>query len=177
MELKKLREMAIADAKEKLSVADEGRRIVSMFRQLGKIGQGISSLKDAIKENAGIPFEADEGIFSLESLRQKKLGELEKAVADFMPETSKVAGAILSAKLLEKAGSLKKLAEMPSSKIQLLGAEKALFRHLRENKSPPKHGAVSMHESVTTAENKGKAARQLANAISKAVKVDYYRKR
>jgi len=65
---------------------------------------------------------------------------------------------------------------LPSSTIQILGAEKALFRHLTKGTKAPKHGVIFAHELIQKATNKGKAARNLASAIAKAAKLDYFRK-
>jgi len=72
---------------------------------------------------------------------------------------------------------LKKLAEMPSSTIQLLGAEKALFRHMRTGAKVPKHGILIQHPLMakTKKEIHGKVARALADKISIAAKVDYFK--
>ncbi len=95
-----------------------------------------------------------------------------------MPETSKVATPLLAAKLLMLAGSFKKLATSTSSFIQLLGAEKALFRHLRSGAKPPKYGVLYQHPDVVKAsiKEKGKVARKLASRISIALRKDYFRR-
>jgi len=80
----------------------------------------------------------------------------------------------ISGKLIELAGSLANLARMTSSKIQVLGAEKALFRHLKTGARPPKFGVIFAHKNVSEGKEKGKCARQLAAKISIAVKKDYY---
>ncbi len=101
--------------------------------------------------------------------------EMEAVAGNF----SKVAGALLAAKLLGEAGSLRKLALMPSSTIQLLGAEKALFRHLRNKQvKPPKHGLIYMHPLVQKVArgNRGKMARALAGKLGIAAKADYFGK-
>lgn len=101
---------------------------------------------------------------------------LEELMTELCPNIYKTAGVIIGAKLIEKAGSLKKLSLMPSSTIQLLGAEKSLFRHLRnKNIRPPKHGIILNHPAVLDSKNKGKAARQLAAKISIAAKIDYFK--
>ena len=94
---------------------------------------------------------------------------------EIAPHTLKIAGNIIGARLIEKAGSLKRLAELPSSTIQILGAEKALFRHLQSNARPPKFGVIFAHENISSSKAKGKAARQLAAKISMASKKDYFR--
>jgi len=101
---------------------------------------------------------------------------LEELMKELCPNIHAVAGTLIGAKLLEKAGSLKHLSIMPSSTIQLLGAEKALFRHLKNKKiKPPKHGIILNHPYVLNSKDKGKAARQLAAKISIASKVDYFK--
>lgn len=91
------------------------------------------------------------------------------------PETSKIATALLTAKLITLAGSFKELALMPASTIQMLGAEKALFRSLRGKAKGPKHGVIISHQLIQTSKTKGKTARKLACNISKAIKIDYFK--
>lgn len=91
------------------------------------------------------------------------------------PNLTSLLGEELTAGFITAAKSLKKLAFMASSKIQILGAEAALFRHLKEHSNPPKHGIIYKHNSVKEAENKGKAARQLAAKISLSAKKDYFK--
>ena len=83
----------------------------------------------------------------------------------------------LAVRLVSCAGSLAKLARMPSSTIQLLGAEKALFRHMADGSLPPKHGILYQHPSVkgTHRKNKGKVSRSLASKVAIAAKIDFYR--
>ncbi|MCX6776455.1 MAG: hypothetical protein NTY73_00565 [Candidatus Micrarchaeota archaeon] len=84
----------------------------------------------------------------------------------------------LAAKLIAHAGSLKRLANMPASTIQVLGAEKALFKHLRNHTRPPKHGLLFQHPWVNSAPKKerGKIARLLSTKIAIALKADFYSK-
>jgi len=81
---------------------------------------------------------------------------------------------MLGARLISIAGSLERLARLPSSTIQILGAEKALFRHLRSGAKPPKHGVILQHPIVSGAKNKGRAARKLASKTAIAAKMDFY---
>lgn len=111
----------------------------------------------------------------LDKLKESHVDYLDELMKEMCPNTLNVSGIIIGAKLIDLAGSLKNLAEMPSSKIQVLGAEKALFRHLIKKAKAPKFGVIFHHESISKAENKGKAARQLAAKISIASKKDYFR--
>jgi len=92
------------------------------------------------------------------------------------PNVLAVAGAHISARLLMHAGSLKKLSQMPSSTIQVLGAEKALFRHLKKKTKSPKFGVLYSHAFVKESKRQlhGKIARALANKICIAVKIDFF---
>ncbi len=116
------------------------------------------------------------GLFRHRTLLEKYLEGLCREVA---PNTSRVAGHILAARLLSHAGGLEKLARLPSSTVQLLGAEKSLFRHLKDRKSrPPKYGVLFAHPLVQGApkEKRGKAARLVAAKVSLAARTDFYSK-
>jgi len=101
---------------------------------------------------------------------------IERVMSEIAPNTSAVATPYVGALLLEQAGSLERLAAFPSSTIQVLGAQKAMFRFLKTGKLPPKYGVLYVHPLVSQASKKakGKIARTLASKISIAVKVDFY---
>ena len=107
---------------------------------------------------------------------QKYIEELMKKL---MPNFTALCGGVLGAKLLSKAGSIKKLALLPSSTIQVIGAERALFQSLRSGAKGPKYGFLFQHPMVLSAKkwNKGKVARSLAGKLSIAVKEDYFGKK
>ncbi len=139
------------------------------------------------KESIGIEInEEDERTLKEYASMLEKLFELreklEKYVVDAMkeiaPNFSEIAGPLLAARILSKAGSLEKLAKAPSSLIQLIGAEKSLFRYLHGRGKAPKHGLIYLHPYVQNAkkEDRGKVARILANKISLAIRIDYYTK-
>jgi len=110
--------------------------------------------------------------------RANLINYIDNTMMAYCPNMYTITGGLVGAKLLEKAKSLKHLAFMPSSTIQLLGAEKALFRHLRNKRiRPPKHGLILSHSFVMNAKrsNKGAAARALAAKISIAARVDYFK--
>ena len=103
---------------------------------------------------------------------------LEKTMDEIAHNFSTIAGALVGAKLLAKAGSLKRLALMPSSTIQLLGAEKALFQAKKSHGKLPKYGYIYQHPMVKAAKpfNKGKLARSLAGKLSIAARQDFFGK-
>jgi len=114
---------------------------------------------------------------SLGSQRDGLNTYVEAQMRRIAPNVTDVAGATIGARLMAKAGGLERLASMPASTIQILGAEKALFRSLRTGARPPKHGILFQHQAVHTAPKwqRGKIARTLANKIAIAARVDYYR--
>ena len=113
----------------------------------------------------------------LSTLRGGLNDYVESQMKKVAPNVSDVAGATIGARLMAKAGGLDRLAVLPASTIQILGAEKALFRALRTGARPPKHGILFQHQAVHTAPKwqRGKIARTLANKIAIAARVDYYR--
>jgi len=104
---------------------------------------------------------------------EKYIDETMKEVA---PNLRELAGASLGARLIALAGSLENLARKPASTIQVLGAEKALFRSLKTGARPPKHGIIFQHPYLHSAERwqRGKVARALAGKLSIAARVDAY---
>jgi nucleolar protein 56 len=92
------------------------------------------------------------------------------------PNLSVLAGPVLAARLVALAGGLEDLAKMPSGTVQVLGAEDALFAHLRGHAPSPKHGVIYTHEYVhgTHPDHRGSAARALAGKLSIAARVDHY---
>jgi len=116
-------------------------------------------------------------IHALAQEKQQLEEYLEKTMQEHCPNMLTLTGALIGAKLVRGAGSLKKMALMRSSTIQLLGAEKALFRHIRTGARPPKYGYLMQHVMVQGAkkQDKGKVARALADKIFLAVRVDYFR--
>jgi len=116
----------------------------------------------------------------LYKLRQDMSNYLEKLLKEIVPNFTELATPMLAAKLLTKAGGLERLSKMASSTIQLLGAEKALFRflHSKGKSSSPRFGILYNHPLIQTApeKHKGKIARALASKLSIAAKMDYYSK-
>jgi len=92
------------------------------------------------------------------------------------PNLTALLGTQLSVRIVAAAGSLSKLARMPSSTIQLLGAEKALFRHMSDGSPPPKHGLLYQHPLVKRApkKEKGRVSRKLAAKVAINAKIEYY---
>jgi nucleolar protein 56 len=101
---------------------------------------------------------------------------IELRMREVAPNITALAGPIVGARLIMYAGSLSRLASFPSGTVQLLGAEKAMFRHLKEGSNPPKHGILFTHPSVHNAPGwqRGAIARALAAKICLAARADFY---
>jgi nucleolar protein 56 len=101
---------------------------------------------------------------------------VERVVRGVAPNLAALAGPTLAARLLALAGGLEPLAKTSSSTMQVLGAEEALFAHLRGAAPSPKHGVIYTHEYVrgTRPEERGSAARALAGKLTIAARIDHY---
>ncbi len=99
-----------------------------------------------------------------------------EALNDYAPNLSTLAGTRLAGLLISRAGGLMKLSKMPAGTIQLLGAEKALFRSLKSGARPPKHGVIFQHPSVNQSPRwiRGKVARALASKLAISARLDAY---
>lgn len=117
-------------------------------------------------------------ILELYKLRETLSKYLEKLLKEIAPNFSELAGPMLAAKLIAKSGRLEKLAKTSSSTIQLIGAEKALFRFLHGKGSSPRFGLIYGSPLIQNAPEKlkGRIARVLASKLSIAAKMDYYSK-
>lgn len=145
----------------------------------------LEELKVSPSDSIGSDFEQEDlepirslahQLYDLYRLRKLELGYISSLMDKLCPNIKAVCDASVGAKLIEHAGSLKRLSQMPASTIQILGAEKALFRHMKTGAKSPKHGVIISHPLIAKAPVKihGKIARALADKISIAAKVDYF---
>lgn len=113
-------------------------------------------------------------ILDLISLKNQFEEEISTLLKENYPNLYLIATPKIAAKMLQISGSIKRLAKMPSSTIQLLGSEKSFFKALKLNKNTPKYGVLYNHELLfdLNKKNKAKMARTIANKISIAVKAD-----
>ncbi|HKZ47233.1 MAG TPA: ribosomal biogenesis protein [Thermoplasmata archaeon] len=115
----------------------------------------------------------------LAAQREGLLTYVERSVTAMAPNLARLVGPTLGARLIALAGGLSELARMPTSTIQVLGAEKAFFRHLKDHTPPPKHGVLFQHVWIHGAPpwQRGSLARVLAGRIAIAARADFYTKR
>jgi nucleolar protein 58 len=145
------------------------------------------SQQAAVKESAEISMGveiADMDIVNIQSLAEQVLSMTEYRAQLFeylknrmnaiAPNLSILVGELVGARLISHAGSLMSLAKQPASTVQILGAEKALFRALKTKHDTPKYGLI-YHASLigqAAPKNKGKISRVLAAKAALAIRVD-----
>lgn len=108
--------------------------------------------------------------------REELLNYLETVLKRHNPNVHALLGTTIAARLISGAGSRRRLAILPASTLQLLGAEKALFRHLKSGARSPKHGHIINHQLIQQARrnDRGKIARALADKAAICAKLDYF---
>ncbi len=116
-------------------------------------------------------------ILSMASLRTGLMKEVSREADGVIPNMSALVGGLVAARLVSRAGGLEAIAKLPGSSIQVLGAESALFSHIKGGASSPKHGLIFQHRRVhnAPAECRGKVARALAAKLAIAGRLDCYR--
>ncbi len=148
--------------------------------------------REGVIEELGLDLESmgadmdDEDLESIKGMAQSlvdlydRRAVLESYIADNIepvaPNLCALLNPNLAARMISLAGGLGRLSGLPASTLQLLGAEKAMFRHLRSNKKPPKHGIIYQHPSVHRAPywQRGNISRALASKAAIAARLDNY---
>lgn len=142
--------------------------------------------ESGVQESMGVAFDRvdieefrklAEEVLTIYTLQERELQYIEKLMRTACPNILIVAGTHIGAKLIALAGGIRNLAECPASTLQLLGAEKAMFRHLKTGAKSPRFGILAQHIIVARAKEKekGKIARVLADKTSIAARVDHFR--
>lgn len=163
-----------------------GRRENFIFENLKREGLSLKKAEQIAKiaqTSMGVKLD-DEDIDQIQKLCKSMLvfytvrHSLERYVntimEDIAPNICVLAGPLLGGRLITLAGGLNNLAKMPASTMQVLGAEKALFRALKSGARPPKHGMIFQHSLLhdTKRGQRGKVARALAGKLTIAARVD-----
>ncbi|MGB6627856.1 MAG: hypothetical protein WBE61_06970 [Nitrososphaeraceae archaeon] len=132
---------------------------------------------DMTTENLVIVKKIAQEIISQSELRRILSDHIEIAMDLVAPNVKSLLTASVGARIIAKAGSLSRLAVLPASTIQVLGAEKALFRALKTGTRPPKHGLIFQHPLIHSAPRwqRGKIARAIASKVAIAARIDVYR--
>merc|ERR1712212_157599 len=115
-------------------------------------------------------------VISLTDYRKTLSDYLHSKMGNVAPNLAALIGDVVGARLISHAGSLTNLAKYPASTVQILGAEKALFRALKKKGNTPKYGLI-FHSSFigrAAAKNKGRISRFLANKCTIASRIDCF---
>jgi len=116
-------------------------------------------------------------IQSLSEARLSMMKEVSREADLVLPNMSALVGGLVAARMVSRAGGLEETARLAGSSLQVLGAESALFSHIRTGSSSPKHGILFQHRRVHNApkEVRGKTARILAAKLAIAARLDLFR--
>ena len=160
-------------------ISDEG------LDELGVSKDFAKKILDAAKKSIGadvsdVDIKAirmlSDAILDLYRIRNELTDYIDSVMREVAPNVTSLVGPTLGARLLSLAGSLEDLAKMPASTIQVLGAEKALFRALRKGGRPPKHGVIFQYPAIHSSPRwqRGKIARALAAKLAIAARIDAF---
>jgi nucleolar protein 56 len=132
-------------------------------------------LAEGLKEDENMGLLA-KAILGLREARKATETDVSATVQALAPNLSSLAGSVLAARLISRAGGLSRLAKMPSSRVQVMGAEKSLFKHLRGHAPSPKHGIIFRHPAVIGSPRmlRGRVARTLAAKLAIAARLDHF---
>ena len=153
----------------------------SFSRKYRGSGAGAARLVPMIGKKGTEPMKnVAREILSMSAARTNLMKEVSRKAVVVIPNMSALVGGLVAARLMSRAGGLAAVAKMPGSSIQVIGAEGALFSHIRTGTPSPKHGIVFQHRRVHNAprdprEVRGSVARALAAKLAIAARLDYYR--
>ena len=163
-----------------------GRRENFVFENLKREGVSLKKAEQIAKiaqASMGVKLDDDDidqiqklckSMLVLYTVRHSLERYVNTMMEDIAPNICVLAGPLLGGRLIALAGGLTNLAKMPASTVQVLGAEKALFRALRSGARPPKHGIIFQHSLLHDSKRgqRGKVARALAGKLTIAARVD-----
>jgi len=169
-------------------VANLGRRENFTAENLEKEGlpkEKAEQIATSAEKSMGADLEEDDLVqiqalcrntLQIYDARQLLEGYMDSIMEDVAPNIKSLAGSLLGARLIALTGGLSNLAKMPASTVQVLGAEKALFRSLKTGTRPPKHGIIFQHTLIHEAKRwqRGKMARALAGKLAIAARTDAF---
>jgi nucleolar protein 56 len=186
-ELKIVKDNAVF-AKLLLLIKDRSQLSDNNFDAINEITKDEDLTKDIIRgAKSSMGFETTEydminielfanKVVSLTEYRNDLFHYLQNKMHECAPNLTCLLGEQVGARLISHAGSLINLSKFPASTVQILGAEKALFRALKTRGPTPKYGLLFNSSFISKASkpNKGKISRYLANKCAVAVRIDSF---
>jgi nucleolar protein 56 len=172
-------------AKIILAFGERSSITVKGLQEMSLKKRDAARIVEAAQGSMGAPFDDVDlkavegyvrGVLDLYKERDRLSEYISTLAEEIAPNVARLAGPVLAAKLIEKAGGLKRMGMIPASTIQVLGAEKAMFRALKSNARPPKHGLLFQHPYVHAAprDKRGSRARALAAKLAIAARADVF---
>lgn len=157
---------------ENLEKEDISKDKVEQIARLARASMGADLVETDLAQIQALC----KNVNSLYQLRQAFEHYMDASMEEVAPNVKSLVGSLLGARLIAIAGGLSNLARKPASTIQVLGAEKALFRSLKTGTRPPKHGIIFQHTLLHDAKRwqRGKIARALAGKLAIAARSDAY---
>lgn len=149
-------------------VGDED--IAQQIKEAAEVSMGTEIMKEDEKHIRALC----DSVVDISDYRANLAEYLKNRMQAIAPNLTLLVGELVAAKLISHAGSLISLAKLPASTVQILGAEKALFRALKTKKNTPKYGLIYNASIVGQAGSKlkGKISRTLANKCSLCTRYD-----
>ncbi|CZT42663.1 probable SIK1-involved in pre-rRNA processing [Rhynchosporium secalis] len=176
-------------AKLALAIGDKKTLTDASLHDLAALVNDDADIAQAIIDAARVSMGQDISETDMQNVsafanRVVKLAEYRKSLFQYLtdkmaivaPNLASLIGEVVAARLISHAGSLTNLSKYPASTVQILGAEKALFRALKTKGNTPKYGLI-YHSSFigrAGAKNKGRISRFLANKCSIASRIDNF---
>jgi len=166
------RDQLSEEMREKLVEVTKDEEIVNQIFESSKTSMGqemTESDKDMLKLLSG-------RLIGMIKYREDMQNYLKDRLNAVTPNMAALIGENVGARLISHAGGLTNLAKLPASTIQILGAEKALFRALKTRGNTPKYGLIyhSTYIGRAAAQNKGRISRSLANKLAMAARIDAF---
>ncbi|KAJ8063579.1 hypothetical protein OCU04_007448 [Sclerotinia nivalis] len=176
-------------AKLALAIGNKKNLNDEQLHDIAAIVNDDGDIAQAIIDAAKVSMGQDISVSDMENVsafanRVVKLAEYRRSLFQYLtdkmaivaPNLAALIGEVVAARLISHAGSLTNLSKYPASTVQILGAEKALFRALKTKGNTPKYGLI-YHSSFigrAGAKNKGRISRFLANKCSIASRIDNF---
>jgi nucleolar protein 56 len=167
-----------------LDLGERGKFTPSAIKAAVEIpDEDVEKIARAAQSSVGAPFDEIDirairdcarEVFTMYEVRERMAQYIDGLMAQIAPNIRAVVGGTIGARLISLAGGLAQLAKLPASTLQVLGAEKALFRALRARAKPPKHGVIYQYPDIRGSPKwqRGKIARALAGKLTIAARVD-----
>jgi nucleolar protein 56 len=182
------RRECLLQAMQEAEDAEEGAEAPELIKKMEEIlmdSTKVQSIQDAARKSVGMEI-SDIDLINVEHFSKQvvELVEYRKELTEYLrskmksvaPNLAALIGDVVGARLISHAGSITNLAKYPASTVQILGAEKALFRALKKKGNTPKYGLIFHSTFIGRAaqKNKGRISRYLANKASIASRLDCF---